>query len=97
MPFVENGDDTWACFLVTFAGDDGSWHGYYSFRPDHGDVTEDEVRTADIFVEASETEIYDKARSLGSRFYTVSSSRRSTPAAATEGRRGASGAGSAAS
>jgi hypothetical protein len=65
VAFVDDGRDTWACFLVTFAAPDGSWHGYFSFRPDHGDFDDDEVRTTDIFVEASEAEIYEKARSLG--------------------------------
>lgn len=65
VAFVEVGDDTWACFLVTFGSSDGAWHGYYSFRPGHGDLEEDEVRTANIFVEESEAEIYEKARSLG--------------------------------
>lgn len=65
VAFVEDGEDTWACFLVTFATEDGRWHGYFSFRPGHGEAEEDEVRTTDIFVETSEGEIYDKARSLG--------------------------------
>lgn len=63
--FLENGDQSWACFLVTFASDDGPWHGYFAFRPSHSEVESDEVRTADIFVEASEAEIHHKARSLG--------------------------------
>lgn len=65
VAFVEDGPDTWACFLVTFAAPDGNWHGYFSFRPGHGEIEDDEVRTTDIFVEASEAEIYEKARSLG--------------------------------
>lgn len=63
--FLESADQTWACFLVTFSSDDGSWHGYFSFRPSHGELREDEVRTTDIFVERSEAEIHLKARSLG--------------------------------
>ncbi|MEM7413915.1 MAG: hypothetical protein AAF389_00375 [Gemmatimonadota bacterium] len=43
----------------------GTWHGYFSFRPSHSEVSDDEVRTTDIFVEESEAEIHDKARSLG--------------------------------
>ncbi len=65
VAFVEDGTDTWACFLVTFPVPDGSWHGYFSFRPGSGETAEDEVRTAAIFVEASEAEIHEKARSLG--------------------------------
>lgn len=63
--FLEREDETWACFLVTFQASDTSWHGYFSFRPSHGELQEDEVRTTDIFVEASEGEIHHKARSLG--------------------------------
>jgi hypothetical protein len=65
VAFVEAGSDTWACFLVTFPFPDGTWHGYFSFRPGNSEVEEDEVRTTDIFVEACEAEIDEKARSLG--------------------------------
>lgn len=50
---------------MTFPDDGGGWHGYFSFRPGHGEVEEDAVRTADIFLEASEAEIHEKARGLG--------------------------------
>lgn len=65
VAFLENGADTWSCFLVTFPDERATWHGYFSFRPGHGELAEDEVRTADIFLEGSEVEIYEKARSLG--------------------------------
>jgi hypothetical protein len=65
VAFVESGDETWACFLVTFPASDARWHGYFSFRPSHSELEDDEVRTTDIFVEASEAEIHVKARSLG--------------------------------
>lgn len=65
VAFLESRDDTWACFLVTAPHEGGAWRGYFSFRPSHGDTGEDEVRTADIFIEASEPEIYEKARGLG--------------------------------
>lgn len=65
VAFLEIGDETWACFLVTFPSDGGSWNGYFSFRPSHSELAEDEVRTTDIFVEDSEAEIHLKARSLG--------------------------------
>lgn len=65
VAFVEDGDDSWACFLVTYPTSAGMWHGYFSFRPGHGEVEEDAVRTTDIFVEESEGEIYQKARGLG--------------------------------
>lgn len=65
VAFLEHGDEPWTCYLVTFPTDEGTWHGYFSFRPGHGEVEVDEVRTTDIFVEASEAEISYKARSLG--------------------------------
>lgn len=65
VAFLEREGRSWACFLVTFHGSDGGWHGYFSFRPSDGELTEDEVRTADIFVESSEDAIDHKARSLG--------------------------------
>ena len=65
VAFLDDGDDRWACFLVTFPSEPDRWHGYFSFRPSHSEVPEDEVRTTDIFVEASEAEIHEKARGLG--------------------------------
>ena len=65
MAFLERGEETWACFLVTFLGPDRRWYGYFAFRPKDGEADDDEVRTADIFREASEAEIHRKARGLG--------------------------------
>jgi hypothetical protein len=66
VAFLDHEDETWACFLVTYAGaGSGHWHGFFSFRPGSGDVANDEVRTADIFIEESEAEIHEKARGLG--------------------------------
>jgi hypothetical protein len=65
VAFLEHEDETWACFLVTFPGDGGRWQGFFSFRPGDGETAEDEVRTADIFIEDSEAEIHEKARGLG--------------------------------
>jgi hypothetical protein len=65
VAFLESRGDTWACFLVTFPTDSGGWHGYFSFRPSHGEAGEDGIRTADIFIEGSEAEIHEKARGLG--------------------------------
>lgn len=65
VAFLEQDGDTWACFLVTRATREGRWHGYFSFRPGHGEAETDEIRTADIFLEESEAEIHDKARGLG--------------------------------
>ncbi len=63
--FLEREGETWACFLVTYLGQGQKWHGYFSFRPKDGDHEEDEVRTGDIFLELSESEIDHKARALG--------------------------------
>lgn len=65
VAFLESQGDTWACFLVTAPEDSGTCHGYFSFRPSHGETEDEEVRTADIFIESSEDEIYEKARGLG--------------------------------
>ncbi|MFC1661373.1 hypothetical protein ACFL3S_07990 [Gemmatimonadota bacterium] len=63
--FLEREGETWACFLVTYRGEKRTWHGYFSFRPKDGGLKEDEIRTADIFLERSESEIDQKARGLG--------------------------------
>ncbi|MFP3947549.1 MAG: hypothetical protein ACLFWG_02365 [Longimicrobiales bacterium] len=63
--FIERDGESWACFLVTYLGKGRRWHGYFSFRPSDGDVEQDEIRTADIFIESSEEEIDRKARGLG--------------------------------
>lgn len=65
VAFLEHEDETWACFLVTYNAEGGRWQGFFSFRPGDGEAAEDEVRTADIFIEDSEAEIHEKARSLG--------------------------------
>ncbi len=67
VAFLEHEGETWSCFLVTFPVglvDGSAWHGYFSFRPGNGEAAEDEIRTADIFIESSEAEIHDKARGL---------------------------------
>lgn len=63
--FLENEGESWACFLVTFQDSSFRWHGYFSFRPKDGGLEDDEVRTADIFLEKRESEIDQKARGLG--------------------------------
>jgi hypothetical protein len=65
VAFLEHEEETWACFLVTRVGESGRWQGFFSFRPGDGEAEEDEVRTADIFLEDSEAEIHEKARGLG--------------------------------
>lgn len=63
--FLERDRERWACFLVTFPHAEGGWRGRLAFRPSEGQDGGDEVSTTDIFVEASEGEIHQKARSLG--------------------------------
>lgn len=63
--FLDREGETWACFLVTFRDRDLRWHGYFSFRPRDGTPGDDEIRTADIFLEDSESEIDRKAREMG--------------------------------
>jgi hypothetical protein len=63
--FLDHEGENWACFLVTFLDQGRRWHGYFSFRPKDGGLGQDEVRTADIFLERTESEIDRKARSLG--------------------------------
>ena len=65
LGFLDWEQETWSCFLATFIGQDGQWHGHLAFRPQDSDGESDEVCTADIFIEASEAEIDHKARGLG--------------------------------
>lgn len=65
VAFLDHEGKSWACFLVTFRKGDGQWHGHFSFRPMDGVEEYDEVRTADIFREETETDIDQKARGLG--------------------------------
>jgi hypothetical protein len=63
--FLEHEGRSWSCFLVTWNEGRTRWHGYFSFRARDGEPVEHEVRTADIFLEASEAEVHAKARGLG--------------------------------
>jgi hypothetical protein len=63
--FLNRDGESWSCFLVTFQCGNSQWKGYFSFRPANGAREEDEIRTADIFLERSEAEIDRKARGLG--------------------------------
>ena len=64
VAFLEREGTSWACFLVTWC-DGRGWQGHLSFRPGPGASDEDEVRTADIFVEEDEQSIDEKARGMG--------------------------------
>lgn len=63
--FLDREGERWSCFLVTQPGESGRWKGYFAFRPQGVEEEEDEIRTAEIFVEDSEAEIDRKARGLG--------------------------------
>jgi len=65
VAFIQKEGESWACFLVTFVTPAGEWRGYFSFRPGYSELSEDEIRTTDIFIESSEAEIHEKARGLG--------------------------------
>ena len=65
LGFLESDGENWACFLITFQGRDSQWHGHLSFRLRDSEGEVDEVRTADIFIEACESDIDQKARGLG--------------------------------
>ena len=62
--FLDQDGETWACFLVTVR-EGGRWHGHIAFRRGDGELGENEVRTADIFIEDTEAEVDKRARSLG--------------------------------
>lgn len=64
MGFLDLRGREWACYLVTFREESGRWLGYFSFRSRDGEGDE-EIRTANIFLEPSEAEIDRKARGLG--------------------------------
>ena len=63
--FLEEGARRWTVFLVTYPRDDGQWRGYFSFRSAHFDARGAELRTADLFVENTETAVDARARALG--------------------------------
>lgn len=63
--FLERAGERWSVFLVTYPREDGRWRGYFLFRGAAREPEEGEIRTADLFVEASEGEIDARARGLG--------------------------------
>jgi hypothetical protein len=52
-------------YLATYAGEDGRWRGYFTFRTGAAGLEGVEVRTADVFVEDTEAEVDARARGLG--------------------------------
>ena len=63
--FLERDGERWSVFLATYAGDDGRWRGYFTFRTGAEDLLGEEIRTADLFVENEEADIDARARGLG--------------------------------
>jgi len=63
--FLEHEDERWTVFLVTYPGEKGQWRGYFTFRSASLDPRDEEIRTADLFVETSEEAVDGRARSLG--------------------------------
>lgn len=63
--FLERDGERWSVFLATYAGGDGRWRGYFTFRTGAAELLGEEIRTADLFVEPSEAEVDARARGLG--------------------------------
>lgn len=63
--FLEQDEERWTVFLVTYPREDGLWRGYFTFRSASLDPQDEEIRTADLFVEPSEEAVDVRARSLG--------------------------------
>lgn len=62
--FVEREGTRWTVFLITYLRADGQWRGYFTFRSSE-DPEQDEIRTADLFVEEAEPDVDARARGLG--------------------------------
>ena len=63
--FMERGGVRWTVFLITYLRADGQWRGYFTFRSAANGLEQDEIRTADLFVEDTEPDVDQRARSLG--------------------------------
>lgn len=64
--FLERDGERWSAYLCTYASPEGGWRGHISFRAG-GDTDSgaDEIRTAVLFVEESESAVDARARGLG--------------------------------
>lgn len=62
---MEREGERWTVFLVTFPTASAEWRGYFAFRASSWGTDSPEVRTADLFLEASEAEVDARARGLG--------------------------------
>ncbi|MDX1675136.1 MAG: hypothetical protein R3314_10115 [Longimicrobiales bacterium] len=63
--FLERDGERWSVFLATYAGGDGRWRGYFTFRTAAAELLGEEIRTADLFVESEEADVDARARGLG--------------------------------
>ncbi len=63
--FLERGGERWSVFLATYAGEDGRWRGYFSFRTGAAGLEGQDIRTTDLFVESAEADVDARARGLG--------------------------------
>jgi hypothetical protein len=63
--FLERGGERWTAFLITYRRPDGQWRGYFTFRSAHVESGPDDIRTADLFLEADEAGVDARARGLG--------------------------------
>jgi len=66
--FLEREGRRWTAFLCTYPSPEGGWRGHFAFRSGTevgAGAGEDEVRTAVLFVEATEAEVDTRARGLG--------------------------------
>jgi hypothetical protein len=63
--FLERGGQRWTAFLITYRRPDGQWRGYFTFRSAGTDPGQDEIRTADLFLEPDEQTVDKRARGLG--------------------------------
>jgi hypothetical protein len=62
--FLERDGARWTAFLITYRRTDGQWRGYFTFRSATAGEG-DEIRTADLFLEADESTVDQRARGLG--------------------------------
>jgi len=63
--FLERDGERWSVFLATYAGGDGRWRGYFTFRTGAEGLSGEEIRTTDLFVENDEADVDARARGLG--------------------------------
>ncbi len=63
--FLERDGERWTVFLMTYLRADGQWRGYFTFRCASAGPDQDEIRTADLFVEGTEPDVDARARGLG--------------------------------